>query len=159
MIGRDLQMRDEELHVFGVAQKGYSDEGIVLVVSLGLNLIEELLEVVHWDEAWGFRIVFLPDLLNFINFLFELWNAFFFIWRGKAVQNNCHEQVQENDTDNEGEKDEEKVTERWSTAIWLSIVSLNTFECRGRITIEVDLFLAKCIHHHGVPTLTGLQTY
>jgi hypothetical protein len=47
MIGRDLQMRDEELHVFGVAQKGYSDEGIVLVVSLGLNLIEELLEVVH----------------------------------------------------------------------------------------------------------------
>ena len=71
MVGRDLEVRDEEFCVLRISCQGHGDEGVVWGVRHDFHLVQEFLKLVNKNEARGLWVVFLPDFFDLVYLLFE----------------------------------------------------------------------------------------
>ena len=71
MVGRDLEVRDEEFCVLRVTCQGHGDEGVVWGVGKVFHLVQEFLKLVNINEASRLGVVLLPDLFDLVYLLFE----------------------------------------------------------------------------------------
>ena len=95
IIGWHLQIRDEFAHVFRV-----SFDHLSYHLCFIFEIRYELFKILYFYVPSGHRIVALPNKLELSNHVFEYFDAFLLIRVGESVQNDCHEQIEEDYTDN-----------------------------------------------------------
>jgi hypothetical protein len=151
VIGRHLQIRNKFPHVFRVPL-----DYACYYLCLYFEVRDEHFKILHLYVACSHRVIALPDQLELSDHVFEYFNAFFLVRVGKSIQNDCHEQIEEDDTDNQLKQDEVEIGYWCSTSVGLASVRLNAFVRWVFVAVEVDRTLSHCVFHDFVPTFSCL---
>lgn len=99
-VGGNLQLRDKHSQEFGIPFENLSDK-----FSLGFKICQEAFHVSYFYEPSCVRVIPLPNALEAHYMSLEDLDTFLLVRVREAVENNCDEEVQKNDSHYQLEKD------------------------------------------------------